>query len=265
MTRKELGFRPVEENLRQLLRHLAQIHSGHVVRELPGVSLASAGIEFQMFNAAFLSTPVGSPRELRMRLEQAAGFFEEQQLRWSWWSCEDWLRGCDPRHGRDVVRRCGLIESTRMPGMVADELWPARRRMPALRFRPIGDAATIEEFCHLTAIAFRMPLRWCEEVYGSPEVWRAPLQGYVGYWGVQAVVASCIMHAANALGLYCVATLPEHERQGFGEAATRHAITEGRSKFGNLPLVLQATHAGAPLYRNMGFEPVTYITIYTSP
>ena len=57
----DADFRPVEANLRESFRVLARGRERADVMELPGVSIASLGATFQMFNAAFLNAPVGSP------------------------------------------------------------------------------------------------------------------------------------------------------------------------------------------------------------
>ena len=47
-------FQPVESNLRASFRILAGDRPRGEVREIGGISIASAGVTFQMFNAAFL-------------------------------------------------------------------------------------------------------------------------------------------------------------------------------------------------------------------
>ena len=59
--------------------------------ELHGVSIASLGVTFQMFNAAFLNAPVDSPDEMEERLTIARRHFLERNLPWAFWICEDWL------------------------------------------------------------------------------------------------------------------------------------------------------------------------------
>src|ERR1700733_13821453 len=51
-TEAPMDFHPVEENLRQSFRVLAAGRPRCDVIELPGVSIASLGVAFQMFNAA---------------------------------------------------------------------------------------------------------------------------------------------------------------------------------------------------------------------
>ena len=86
-----MEFRIIEENLRQSFRILAAGRSRADVSELPGVSIASLGVAFQMFNAAFLSAPVETQSEMEARLQAAREHFDARGMAWSFWICEDWL------------------------------------------------------------------------------------------------------------------------------------------------------------------------------
>jgi ribosomal protein S18 acetylase RimI-like enzyme len=54
-----------------------------------------------------------------------------------------------------------------------------------------------------------------------------------------------------------VATLPELQRRGYAEAVMRHAMAQAQEEAGPKQTVLHATAAGEPLYRAMGFHPIT--------
>ena len=55
------------------------------------MSIASLGVTFQMFNAAFPSELVETRAALEERLRAAKNHFDSQALRWAFWICEDWL------------------------------------------------------------------------------------------------------------------------------------------------------------------------------
>jgi hypothetical protein len=73
-------FENVEENLRQSFRALAFDRPAGDIREIAGISIASSGAEFQMFNAAFLSGPVGSVDEMERRIVAAQVHFRARGL-----------------------------------------------------------------------------------------------------------------------------------------------------------------------------------------
>src|ERR1700733_15240088 len=86
-----MSFREVSDNLRESFRVLAEGRPGAEVLELPGISIASLGVSFQMFNAAFVCEPVETQAELEARLRSARSYFDTRGLPWALWICEDWL------------------------------------------------------------------------------------------------------------------------------------------------------------------------------
>src|ERR1700684_4619445 len=100
-----MSFRDVSDNLRQSFRALAEGRPGGEVLELRGISIASLGVSFQMFNAAFVSAPVGTQSELDERLRTARSYFDSGALAWALWICEDWL---DAGVRRKLSRTCEI-------------------------------------------------------------------------------------------------------------------------------------------------------------
>ena len=84
-------FELLEANLRQSFRILAETRPRADIAELDGVSIASLGASFQMFNAAFLNRHVPTPEDMEDRLNRARRLFLERGLPWAFWICEDWL------------------------------------------------------------------------------------------------------------------------------------------------------------------------------
>jgi len=71
-------FHCVADNLRQSFRALANGKPGASVIELPGVSIASLGVTFQMFNAAFPSELVETRAALEERLAKLKAKYQDQ-------------------------------------------------------------------------------------------------------------------------------------------------------------------------------------------
>jgi GNAT superfamily N-acetyltransferase len=259
-----VDFRIVEENLRESFRVLAASRPTGVVCEAPGVSIASAGVTFQMFNAALLSAPVDGERDLDRRIATAHTHFAARQQPWSYWVCEDWL---DKKARRSVAasfKKHGLHLATVLPGMIADKLSAPVRPLPQIEVRPVGNRKTWTHFCQIGALCFNVPLGWFQEVFDDGRVWETGFKGYVGYSMGEPVSTAGIVVAAGAVGVYNVATVPGHQKRGFGEAVMRHALALAREQHGSERSVLQSTSQGLQLYRRMGYSVVTNVAVYTS-
>src|SRR5437870_6258562 len=104
-----MEFRKVEENLRHSFRALASDRPSGDVREIAGVSIASAGTPFQMFNAAFLASPVSGPEDLERRIATARVHFHVRDLGWSFWVCAGLLPPRSEEHTSELQSRGHLV------------------------------------------------------------------------------------------------------------------------------------------------------------
>ena len=260
-----MDFQSVEENLRQSFRVLASSRTIGEVREAAGVTIASSGVTFQMFNAAFLSSPVVGERDLDSRIATAKVHFTARGLNWSYWVCEGWLDRAARRRAPEAFRKRGLYIATELPGMLAERLRSPLRELPRLDVRPVGgDRDTWRAFCEIGALCFNVPLAWFQEVFQDHRVWKNGFTGYVGYDGEHAVSTAATVIAGGAVGVYNVATIPDYQGRGFGEAIMRHALERARERHGIERTVLQSTPQGLRLYERMGYTSVTSVAVYTS-
>lgn len=252
-----MDFTHVETNLRDSFRVLTHGRQTGDVRELEGVSIASLGVAFQMFNAAFLSTPVESQRELEDRLRTAQLYFAAQKRSWSFWLCESWLASGLRRRLPQTFETFGLRLASEMPGMVTDIIRPATRPTPPMEFAPVSDSRTMDHFRTIGASCFRVPPVWFAEVFDEA---RTHFPCWVGYSDGLPVATAAAVRSADTIGIYNVATLPQHRERGYGEAITRYAISQHPAS----RVILQATSQGLPLYERMGFRAVTRIQVFNS-
>src|SRR2546427_3384277 len=127
-----MEFRKVEENLRHSFRALASDRPSGDVREIAGVSIASAGTPFQMFNAAFLASPVTGPEDLERRIATARVHFHVRDLGWSFWVCADLLPVKLKRRANRVFERNGLRLGVQLAGRSPEGLVPPPRALPPM-------------------------------------------------------------------------------------------------------------------------------------
>jgi len=256
-------FENVADNLRESFRVVAAGRGAGEIRELPGVSIAAAGVTFQMFNSAFLSAPVLSDAELQQRILLSASHFNVRGLEWAFWVCEDWMEGRTRRKSRQLFERHGLRHAVDLPGMVADRIAPPAKPLPSLVVRRVADDATRADFCAIGSVCFHVPINWFREVFDNNVVWRQ-FAAYVGYQDDVPVSTAAIVMGGGAIGVYNVATLPDHQRRGYGESVMRHAVGEAQKEHGIVRTILQSTPAGLRLYERMGYRTITRVSVYAS-
>lgn len=258
-----MEFERVAGNLRESFRVIAASRTNGENRELRGVSIAAASVTFQMFNAAFLSGPVCTEAELAQRILLPATHFDSRGFEWAYWVCEDWMESKIRRRSRRIFERSGLRHSVDLPGMIADRIAPPVHSLPAMEIRRVGDASTRDAFCAIGSVCFHVPLSWFYEVFDNDSVWRN-FRAYVGYAAGEPVSTTAIVYGAESIGVYNVATLPGHQRHGYGETIMRYALADAQKQFGGEGAILQSTPAGLHLYERMGFKTITRVSVYSS-
>lgn len=259
----QVDFASVADNLRESFRVLAACRHGGEVRELRGVSIASANVTFQMFNAAFLSGPVESETDLANRILLASLHFGKRELPWAYWVCEDWMDARTRKRSQRLFDKYGLRHSVDLPGMAADRLLPPQRPLPRLDIRRVANGPTRDAFCAIGSVCFNVPLSWFGEVFEEGSVW-SRFSAYVGYHDGEPVTTAAVVIADGVAGVYNVATIPAHQRHGYGEVVMRHALREMHREHGIERTILQSTPAGYRLYERMGYRTVTTVAVYSS-
>jgi ribosomal protein S18 acetylase RimI-like enzyme len=260
----EVSFHCVADNLRQSFRALANGRPRGSVLELPGLSIASLGVTFQMFNAAFPSEPVETRSALEDRLRAAKNHFDSRALRWAFWICEDWLAADIRRKLSGACETWGLRLSSDMPGMSAEGIRRPARKLPTIEARRVQSEQTLDDFRALGSTCFHVPLAWFSEVFHPSMAAHRDFICWVAYSDGLPVATAATVSAHGVIGLYNVATAAEYRHRGYGEAITRHAIDHALRETTATRIVLQSTADGLRLYQRMGFQPVTRVLVYSS-
>jgi len=258
-----MEFESVAANLRESFRVVAAHRAGGELQEMQGVSIASAGVTFQMFNAAFISAPVVSEGQMDLRVAQAAVHFAARGQRWSYWICHGWLDGHTRRRLQAVLRKRKLYQAVELPGMLAEDVLPPVRELPKMELRRVCDGPVKDAFCAIGSTCFNVPLAWFCEVFDSRGVWN-DFAAYVGYLDGEPVSTAATVIGGGVVGVYNVATMPGRRCAGCGEAVMRHALEQARREHGLSRTILQSTPQGFELYQRMGYRTVTSVAVFCS-
>jgi len=229
------------------------------VRALDRSEVVYSGLDYGVFNIAFLTKTVGSAQEFAAILNQCGTYYSERKVRWSFWLCEDLVEPAVRRRCRDSFTSMGMRQISQAPGMVASLLPPPPRALPELDCRPVEDASTRFAFAELTSVCFDIPFSIARAIYEPERAWMGDYRGFVGYVRGRPVSMVALVRAEGALGIYSLGTLPDYRRRGFGEAVLRAALGERHER---QLMVLESTEAGYPLYRRLGFRDAARFSVF---
>lgn len=259
------GRRAISENLRLVMQNYALATSEGSAEEREGVTLIGSGVAYSVFNAAILGEPsVATALELETRLALARDHYRSRTMPWSAWLCDSLLSGTAKSQAERIARRCGLRWIATHTGMIAPRVAPPRRKLPALELRRVGDPRTRQDFCSLSSRVFELPADVAARIYDHERIWSGSLLSWAGYVKGACVCMAATGTAAGAVGVYSVATAPEHRGRGYGEAVTRHALEQARRASGVELSILHATKAGRPLYERMGYRAHSNVHVFVS-
>ena len=255
----------ISENLRLVMQSYALATEQGYAEEREGLTLIHSGVAYGVFNSAILGWPAAhSSEDLERRLREAREHYRAKGVPWSAWVCESLLGGAAKSQLERIARGCGLRWIAGHTGMTAARIERPARKLPAIEVRRVADQRSREDFCRLSTRVFELPPDVAERIYGHERMWSGRLLSWVGYAKGTCVCMAATGTAAGAVGVYSVATLPEHRGRGYAEAITRHAVFEAQRASGVEPSILHATRAGLPLYQRMGYRSHSMVQVFVS-
>lgn len=157
----------------------------------------------------------------------------------------------------EEARRLGLTLEERMPGMAVDSrTFRPPPPIPGVEMLAAGgDPALLDTALDVTTRGFEVPREWFASLFATGmradglELWLAYVDG-------EPVSTSLGIVRGDAVGIFDVATPPEHRRKGYGALVTTHAVAAGFDAGASFAY-LQSSDMGFPIYEALGFRTVT--------
>jgi GNAT superfamily N-acetyltransferase len=147
-------------------------------------------------------------------------------------------------------------------GMAGDILPISEPHHPKLDFVRVTAEDQLMAYADLNARAYGMLLEAGRDGLAGSALWKSGMYTYLGLENGVPVSAAATVATGNCLFLALVATAPEAQRKGDGEATVRKALFEGARATGLTRTVLRATLAGVPVYERIGYRKVASIGFY---
>jgi GNAT superfamily N-acetyltransferase len=233
------------------------------VRDLPGISVRWADSRFPFWNT-ITTTESGVDAELlRQRLTETVDIMRSKREPGFLWLFTDLLDDGALTVLDAVAKEAGLQYAFPGTGMAGDLLPIPEPTHPDLTFVRVSTEEHLQAYADINARGYEMPLDVVREGLAASTLWKTDIHAYLALRDGVPVACAGSVAADGRLFVILVATLPEFQRRGYGEAITRKALYEGAKATGlTRRATLQATVAGAPVYPRIGFKPNSPIHFY---
>jgi len=131
---------------------------------------------------------------------------------------------------------------------------------PGVTLDEVADEEGRRRYLEVTVEAYAdsfLPRDAAEAQLASLEAVRGPhVRAVVAHLEGRPVAAAMVVTSERVAGIQLVGTVPGARRRGLGELCTRWAVAAGFAA-GAEAIVLEASEAGDPVYRRMGFTEVS--------
>jgi GNAT superfamily N-acetyltransferase len=220
------------------------------------------GEPFPIWNCITFTDRNADQRLLDERLTQAADYMREKSQPGFLWLFEELLAASSRAALPTSADSAGLELSFTGFGMCSDISEMVEPEHSDLTFIRVSSDEQLLAYADLNSHAYAMPLETARDGLQGSALWKTGVFAYLGLRDGIPMSAAATIKTNNCLFLALVATSPEAQGKGFGEATVRKALYEGAKATGLTRSVLHATPSGAPVYERIGFRKVATIHFY---
>jgi N-acetylglutamate synthase len=226
-------------------RHMITAWPGAWALSRGGLQAVATGVDIAALNGVWAEARDPDPAAAADLLDRIAGTGLPYCLR---------LRPGAPAAVSGLAVARGMAKQAEIPLMRMDDAAVVETSLPpaGLTIRQLSPS---EAHLHATAAAagFGAPEEHFLTLY-SPQFLALPgIRCYGAYADDQLVATGVGLRLGSFVGILTVATLPGHRNRGYGTAVTVRAVRDGL-RDGAQWAWLDATPAGYPIYRKLGFQ-----------
>ncbi|MHC3451353.1 MULTISPECIES: GNAT family N-acetyltransferase [Streptomyces] len=232
------------------------------VRDLPGIAVRWADCRFPFWNCVTLTGDGTGAGPAERLLDEAAEIMRSKKHPGFLWVFEDLLG--DEAHAAlgPAAAQAGLVHAFPGTGMAGDLLPVPEPSHPDLAFVRVATGEHLRAFADVNSLAYGFPPEDGRDGLAWSLLWKHRVYAYLGVRNGTPVTCAATMEVEGRLFVLLVATDPQWQRRGYGEAVTRKALHEGAAATGATRATLHATAAGAPVYPRIDFGPNSPMRFY---
>jgi len=224
-----------------------------------GLAVTWPNVPMFCFNMVFLTEPCGDAQQLSATVDRAVTVARSRTQPGVLSLTHDLLSGSAAGEADRILAERGYVPGLRIEGMSAKDFPLAQRSLPAgVQIERVGNG---HDVMRLNCLAYDLPIEVGEASSPHERFWQESFAFVVLEEGRPVSTATTTV-VGGVLYLALVATAPEVRRKGYAEAVVRRSLDEAHAATGLTRTMLHATEAGFPVYRRIGYTPVSKHTWY---
>ena len=242
-----------------MLKRITHDCAGVDQSERGGLALRWAESPFPFHNTLFLTEAIRDRDLLAERLREGATYMRQKRQRGSFYVCLDRLGDEASSRFAAVAAEAGLQQDFAARGMAMAALpdaLPTTSFPEPLTFHRVLEEVGLQAFADLNCLANGFPLDAGRSAFRHARFWTDEAFTFVGFHEGEPVCCAAVTANEGSLYVSLVATHPGRQRQGFGGAVVRHALSEASRRTGITRAALHASEAGVRVYERLGFQQV---------
>ncbi len=265
MTRasKEAVITAIEENLFGFIRYFCSQERNEYREDERAIRYASGfGAPSMLSNCVYRARLNGDDARATAEIAILLDDFKSRRVPLFWTSGPSDRPEGIPK----LLKASGLMHIQNERGMAVElGKLPDPAPVDGLRIACIESREQLAEFLKMYVVGFELAGSLVTDIlerYGSRFLDNtAPLRHYIGYLNGRPAGMASVYIGEGVAGIYNIITLPEARRRGVARMLTLHALRFGAQR-GMKTGILQATDAGAHVYRGLGFREFCELELY---
>ena len=242
----------------EFLRFHAAMSKAGTIDSFPGVEAVWGNSAFAFNNGMCIVDPIVDASDLWARCQTIVDEAAKRELPYLVNLFEPALPAALFETGDDVLQEFGFVPYLKIRVMTGDvrTLLPPSRPLPEMEFEVATTRELQLETLHINCAAYDVPNELGDAAMEAGLYYQRPDAEFcvAGKVDGKAVSTTAINVLGDTLYVALVATLPEHQRKGYGDAVMRYALQYAADKTGLHKTALDASAMGEPVYARMGYK-----------